>query len=128
MSGAVKGMAIAGTANMATGALHSTFNIFGNAATKLVYNSQLKALKANGNCGLLANAVWQDCLLFIDTLQQILKDNKEIDMHYDLSSIQESERMINQVEGGKKFKNEKYILCKAFLLYPLNIRFYQMFD
>lgn len=128
LSGAVKGMAMAGAANMATGAAHSIFNVFGNAVTKTVYNNRMDSLKYQGFCGRMACAVEEDCLLFIKTLGYYLKSKAGIQMLYDMTSIAESNMIIEQIEKGKVSGDQQMeALCRAFIRYPLNDRFYELF-
>ena len=128
LSGAVKGMAMAGAANMATGAAHNVFNIFGNAATKVAYNNRIRSLKNSGYCRQMAAAVEADCLLFINTLNVYLKRKARKELSFGIESISKSDKIITQIEEGKVPKaSEMETLVKAFLAYPLNERFYELF-
>ena len=128
LSGAVKGMAMAGAANMATGAVYDVFNVVGNAATKAAYNNRLRVLKGDGFGEQVANAIEHDCLLFIETLNDFLREKIGESLEYGIESMNKSNRIIEQVEN-KEIPENKVLsaLCQAFKSFPLNSRFYELF-
>lgn len=71
VGGAVKGMAMAGAANMATGFAHSVFNIFGNIGSDLKRNSSINKIYNSGTYKKLADAIYLDCMDFYDISENI---------------------------------------------------------
>ena len=71
VAGAAKGIAMAGAANLATGAIYSAGNMVGNMLTKLDTDSQINQLR-KAYSEKLYQALYGDFMAGIDTLEEIL--------------------------------------------------------
>ena len=75
VSGAIKGITMAGTANLATGAIHSVANAFGNMGSSSRYNRRMTSLHNSSKCSVLRDAMYKDCLEFYNVLEKCFSDN-----------------------------------------------------
>ena len=76
VSGAIKGMTMAGAANMTTGAVHSIANAFGNMSSNSQYNRKMSELYSSGSCGELSDAIYKDVIAFYNVLEKCFEQNR----------------------------------------------------
>lgn len=98
-AGAVKGMAVAGAANMATGFLHSMFNILDSAVTNASINSQMnKIYKDPKTKQSLVYGVYNDIKSIVYPLCSIInKKYPDFEMTYTDESVRNAETIYQNI-------------------------------
>lgn len=114
ISGAAKGMAIAGAANLATGAVHSTFNMIGNMFTSMAASSDRRSLYNSSKVYLIEG--------FKKSLQNLFPIICDILTHKsDCVDQKKADAILkNLYEGNFDKSNAKKPLIDAFIAYPFN--------
>lgn len=114
ISGAAKGMAIAGAANLATGAVHSTFNMIGNMFTSMSASSDRRALYKSSKAYLIEG--------FKKSLQNLFPVICDILTHKSDCIDQKKAGAIlkNLYEGNFDKLSAKKPLIEAFIAYPFD--------
>lgn len=114
ISGAAKGMAIAGAANLATGAVHSTFNMIGNMFTSMAASSDRRSLYNSSKAYLIEG--------FKKSLQNLFPVICDILTHKSDCIDQKKAGAIlkNLYEGNFDKSSAKKPLIEAFIAYPFD--------
>lgn len=114
IAGAAKGMAIAGAANLATGAVHSTFNMIGNMFTSMSASNSRKALYKSSKSYLIEG--------FKKSLQNLFPVICDILAHKsDCIDQKKAEAILkNLYEGNFDKSSAKKPLIEAFIAYPFD--------
>lgn len=99
IEGAVKGMAMAGAANMVSGMFHSVANAFGNVGSAIKKNSRLNHLYHDGVSADICKAIHKDCINFYYVMEEILDSNGF--RSYNIPRrIKEADAIYKQLEDG----------------------------
>lgn len=99
LEGAIKGMAMAGAANLATGLLHSVANAFGNVGSAIKRSLSMDSLYHSGVCGDVIKAIDSDAMKFYDVLEGIFDENN-IRTGDIPNRIKEADTIYRQIDEG----------------------------
>jgi hypothetical protein len=124
VGGAVQGIAMAGAANLAIGALHGTFNLFGSMISSMKTNSQLRDTFKSKKLdkALFSSAYWSIFdihLAFIEAYQSLKEEKYGRKPSQD--EIDRSIRYFENIKGNKIPGNKvDELLCTTIQLNPYN--------
>lgn len=119
IAGAAKGIAMAGAANLATGAIYSAGNLIGNTVTKISANGQSNALyESQRTTNKLYKALQQDFLVGVDVLEEILVSvhGRQMKNPFDNQCLEKAKAIMKNIADGIIPKPEqKKLLVDAML-------------
>lgn len=125
LNGAVTGIAMAGAANMASGAIHGAFNFIGSLVTSGKVNSKLKEIYNSKEMDNILFFAAYDCIINIPSAFNIAykKFKREPYAAYDckISDVEQSIRLVNNLKSNN-IPDDKIndVLIESINLYPYN--------
>ncbi|WP_202866390.1 hypothetical protein [Cohnella sp. AR92] len=130
VGGALKGMAMAGSANMATGLLHSFTNALGNAATSAEVSSMKgKIFKNPETRRSLSISVYLDIFSVHMAVVECLND-RELSLvaeSYDADQYEESAIMYNNIRNGNVRKQDlTRLIAEILQKYPFDMDYFDL--
>lgn len=124
VKGAMKGIAMAETANALTGMASSVGNAFGNAGSNSRYRSRVKSFYSNSNCKKLADAVYYDCLGFYNVMDCLLVDNGFRSQSI-LENIKKADSIFTNLKNNSIPKaNMKSAIVEMLRIFPAKEEYY----
>ncbi|WP_339180290.1 zinc ribbon domain-containing protein [Paenibacillus sp. FSL H8-0317] len=130
VGGALKGMAMAGTANMATGMLHSFTNALGNASTNAEVSSMKKKIfKDPETKRTLCLSVYYDVFNLHMAVVECINDRKLSSVADTYTSSEREEAMIiynNIVNGSVKNEDLEYMIVEILENDPFDLAYYEL--
>lgn len=101
LSGAIKGMLIAGTINAVIGTVNSAFDLLDSSSVNSSFDKALKELYRSSSIkNALANAVYNDIKSMMDIYYEFLWSKyPDIEMHYDFDSIEEAKNIEKNIKN-----------------------------
>ena len=131
IEGAAKGMAIAGAANLATGALHGIFNSIGNAISNAKKAKKIEELFQDfSTLRTLTSAIYDDVEAIHITLYEILlsKGLVEVDGFISGQDSKKADAIVRNVKEGRIAGEKARLgaLSQAISLDPTDLRSYEL--
>lgn len=101
VSGAIKGMAVAGSVNLATGIVHSIFNSIDGAITNSQINRELKKIyKEEENKHSILQGIFSDINFFVATFFDIVNYHSKCKLLYKPNQLFEAKNICRAVNEG----------------------------
>ncbi len=127
LKGAVKGMATAGTVNMATGAVHSVVNVFGNMGSSIAQSNRLNELYRSGVLEKIVKAIEEDSNQIIAVCKRVYNRNTKVVFFYDLEMAKKAEGIYRQLKEELIAKEQLYsAVAQMLFFYPFCEEYFEL--